>query len=164
MPSAPAPHSYVVRELSLEEIPRIEPLICALNTPHMDSAGFHKHLQAMLAQGYRCAGVWNTDELIGVAGFWIFTRFWCGKQMDVDNVIIAEAYRHLGLGKKLMAWLEEKALSEGVETMVLDSYSAADKAHRFYFSQGYFIKGYHFIKPLVSRGLTGEARAPIRIK
>ena len=155
--STPKP-TITIRELRADELPLIEPLTCALNAPHMDSASFHQHLQVMRSQGYRCAGLWLEDTLVAIAGFWIFTRFWCGKQMDVDNVVVSHEHRRLGLGKQLMQWLEQKAAEEGVETLVLDSYTASDHAHRFYFNAGYFIKGYHFIKPLVSRPLTGNAR------
>lgn len=157
---APAP-DISIRELSREEMPAIERLTLMLNAPHMDSASFSRHLERMLGEGYRCAGAWLNGELVAVMGFWVFTRFWCGTQMDIDNVIVDAAHRRHGLGKKLLAWLEAKAVAEGVDTVVLDSYSASEDAHRFYFSAGYVIKGFHFIKPLVTRGLTGAAKPPL---
>lgn len=150
--------AITIRELSTAEMPQIEHLTRQLNAPHMSAEAFAAHLARMLPQGYRCAGLWHGDNLVAITGFWIFTRFWCGTQMDLDNVIVDEAHRRHGYGKKLLAWLEAKAVEEGVETIVLDSYSASDKAHRFYYDAGYFIKGFHFIKPLVSRPLTGDAR------
>ena len=156
--------SLTIRELSREEMPQIERLTLMLNAPHLDSAGFHRHLERMLGEGYRCVGAWVDGELVAVMGFWIFTRFWCGTQMDVDNVIVDADYRRMGLGKKLLAWLENKAAAEGIETVVMDSYSAAEDAHRFYFGLGYVIKGYHFIKPLVTRPLTGKAQPPLSLE
>lgn len=154
--------AITIRELTQAEMPLIERLTRQLNAPHMSAEGFASHLARMLPQGYRCVGLWLNGTLVGITGFWIFTRFWCGTQMDLDNVIVDEAYRGQGFGKKLLAWLEQKALEEQVETIVLDSYSASDKAHRFYFDAGYFIKGFHFIKPVVSRPLTGDARTLLK--
>ncbi len=159
--SKPEP-AISICELSREEMPLIERLTRQLNAPHMSEADFASHLARMLPQGYRCAGLWFGDELVAITGFWIFTRFWCGTQMDLDNVIVDEAHRGRGFGKQLLAWLEQKAREENVETIVLDSYSASDKAHRFYYDAGYFIKGFHFIKPVVTRPLTGEARALLK--
>lgn len=136
-----------IRELTKQELPKIRPLILELN-PKLSDERFEHYFSQINTQAYRCAGVFDQERLIGIAGFWMFTRFWCGKQCDIDNVIITEDYRGQGFAKQLMAFIEGIAKEEGCDTMVLDSYTNAEAAHKFYFKQGYFIKGFHFIKPI----------------
>lgn len=132
-------------EIKPDQMASIAPLIHVLN-PKLSKAAFDRRLHEMVANGYRCVGGYHDGALIAIAGFKIFTRFWCGKQMDVDNVIVAEAYRNGGVGKKLFRCLERIAVREGCDVMVLDSYSHAHAAHRFYHREGFHIEGFHFYK------------------
>jgi len=149
---------YLLRELSKAEMPGMFALAVQLN-PKLEKRQFKKRLSQMLTQNYRCLGVFEGKNLLGMCGFWIFTRLWCGKQMDLDNFVVDSSLRSSGLGSAMLQWLEELALREKVETIVLDSYAISHDTHRFYFRHGYFIKGYHFIKPLVTGPMTGEAAA-----
>jgi GNAT superfamily N-acetyltransferase len=150
------PKNYTLRELGSHEMPSILPLIQQLNAK-LTERHFRARLKQMQAQHYRCLGVFDGARLVGICGFWIFTRFWCGKQMDLDNFVVDASLRGSGVGSQMLTWLEALAKREKVETIVLDSYAASHDTHRFYFRHGYFIKGYHFIKPLVSGPMTGKA-------
>ncbi|WP_235826627.1 GNAT family N-acetyltransferase [Acidithiobacillus ferridurans] len=44
-----------------------------------------------------------------MAGIWLGTRFWCGRYLDVDNVIVDPQYRGVGIGQQLMDWVENYA-------------------------------------------------------
>jgi GNAT superfamily N-acetyltransferase len=148
----------VIQEIETSTLHIIKPLILELNS-EFSEADFDAHLSQMLTQNYRCAGLFVHKELVALAGFWIFTRFWCGKQCDIDNVFVSKPYRRQGFAKLLLQWVEALAKSENVETLVLDSYATAASAHQFYFNQGYFIKGFHFIKPLSAKTLTQKPPA-----
>ncbi|MFZ4124533.1 MAG: GNAT family N-acetyltransferase [Rickettsiales bacterium] len=136
---------YTVRELKPSEMQGIFPLISQLN-PTMSKALFTKRLRSMLAGGYRAVAVFEGKKMVALSGFWIRTRFWCGKQLDIDNVVVNEAHRSKGLGKLMNDWLEALAKQESIELIVLDSYNTAHAAHAFYHRQGYGITGYHFTK------------------
>lgn len=154
---SPEAEHITICELEKAQFPQIAPLILELN-PTMSEAEFTHYLTEMTAQSYRCAAVFEQNKIVAIAGFWIFSRFWCGKQCDIDNVIVSKPYRKKGYARQLMQFIEALAKNEGCETLVLDSYTTAENAHRFYFNLGYFIKGFHFIKPLKTKPLTGEAR------
>ena len=134
-----------IRELEHAEIPSIFPLIQQLN-PWMTKAEFTRRLNAMLPNSYRVAGAFDGTALVGCSGFWISTRFWCGKQFDIDNFVVDPTHQGGGIGKKLVAWLEKKALAEQCDLIVLDSYVSTPGAHMFYYKQGFVITGYHFTK------------------
>ena len=140
---------YTIRELNPSELPGIYPLIKQLN-PAMTKALFTKRLKTMIPAGYRAIAVFDGKKMIGLSGFWIRTSFWCGLQLDIDNVIIDKAYRSKGLGKLMDDWMMAYAKKHKVELIVLDSYASAYPAHAFYYRQGYGITGYHFTKAPVT--------------
>ncbi len=116
--------------------------------PTLSKSEFNKRLKKMLSQGYRCIAYVENGQYIGVCGFWQGTRFWCGDFIDLDNVVVDEKQRGKNIGKKLVAWVEDLAKQTRCTQTGLDSYVTSDAAHRFYFREGYIIKGYHFIKTL----------------
>lgn len=109
---------------------------------------YSRLLAEMLPMGYRCVGAWQGKKLVGICGFWSGTRFWCGRFIDLDNVIVDSALRSKGIGKKLVAWVEKEAKRHKCKIVGLDCYVTAHDAHRFYFREGYISLGYHFIKKL----------------
>lgn len=137
-----------IKELTGEEMVIIYPFIKQLN-PTMEEAAFRALLSQMLEKGYRCAGAFDeTNTLCGIAGFWELVRFWCGKHIDIDNVVTDEKQRGKGIGKALMAWLENWAKQQGYTFAVLDAYTHNIDSHRFYYREGYIIRGFHFTKDL----------------
>lgn len=134
-----------IRELAPEEIPSIYPLIRQLN-PSLTPALFTKRLKDMLPFGYRAVAVFEGEKMVGVSGFWVHSRFWCGRHLDIDNFFVLPDYRGKRIGQKLTAWLEKKALEEKCELMVLDVYSDNFLAHRFYHREGFVATGSHFTK------------------
>ncbi len=143
----PSP-SLCIRELAAgRDWLAMYPLIRQLN-PKLTRRQFLDLLPEMLAQGYRCIGAWKGGKLVGACGFWQGTRFWCGRFIDLDNVVVDVSCRNLGVGRKLVAWVEKEARRLKYDMVGLDSYASAHDAHRFYYREGYFILGYHFIKRL----------------
>jgi GNAT superfamily N-acetyltransferase len=144
--SFPMPTRIILRELEhTTEWKAMFRLIKQQNT-HLTQKRYTQLLSEMRASGYRCAGAFLGGELVGVMGFWIGHRFWCDKYIDIDNVIVDKPHRSLGIGKKLLSWVEEEGKRQHCQLAVLDSYTTAHQAHRFYFREGYAILGYHFTK------------------
>lgn len=135
-----------LRELKPAEFPSIFPLIRELN-PGMKRKRFDTLLKGIVP-GYRCLAVFEGDAMIAISGFSIFHRFWCGKQLDIDNVIVTATHRGKGIGERMLRWLERLAASEACDIIVLDAYSSNTASHRFYHREGYIIRGYHFTKDL----------------
>ncbi len=136
-------NDILIRELSTEELPTILPMIGQLN-PKIPAEELKRRLEQMIPKGYHCIAAFNDERMVGVAGYWLGTRFYCGEYMDVDNVVVDETLRSSGIGARMMGWLHAKAVELGVKVVVLDSYVTYAAAHRFYFRQGYEILGFHF--------------------
>ena len=134
-----------IRALSSSEMPKLYPLIRLLN-PSMKKTVFLKRLKTMVPQGYQAIGAFDNTRLIGCSGFWVGTRFWCGKQIDIDNFVVHPDYRGKRVGTRLLAWLERYAKKVQCDLMVLDVYTSNHLAHRFYFDYGFTATGYHMTK------------------
>ena len=134
-----------IRELATEELPSILPLI-ELHNSKLPPAELRRRLEAMIPHGYRCIAAFQGGRMVGVAGFWVGAKFWCGEYLEPDNVFVLPELRSAGIGAKMMDWLEAKARELGCQVVALDSYVTFAGAHKFYFRRGYEIVGFHFIR------------------
>jgi len=130
-----------------ENIYEIIPLLRSAN-PKLSEEVLQHRLDEMVTQGYECVGVFDKDKLIGVSGLWIVTKYYVGKHIEPDNVVIDPAYRGKGIGKKLMQWIYEYGKSKGCVASELNCYITNDKGQKFWFKEGYKIIALHFQKEL----------------
>jgi GNAT superfamily N-acetyltransferase len=102
---------------------------------------------------YGQVAVFHDDVCIGIAGFWIGTKVWCGTYLEIDNLVVAGKFRSLGAGKMIFDYLANKASNEECSMMALDSYTSNFKAHKFFYNEGFGPKGFHFIRILDENGI-----------
>jgi len=123
------------------------PLILQLNSK-LKRTKYEKMIRDMIAHGYRMAGAFHNGKCIGLSGFWIATKIYSGKYVELDNVVIDKKYRSQGVGKILCDWIIDEARSKGCETAMLDAYAENSSGHKFYLREGYVIRGFHFIRKI----------------
>lgn len=124
------------------------PLIKQLN-PGMQEPSYEALLMQMLPNGYRMAGIFDINGVcLRLSGFWVNTKLYSGKYLEIDNFVIDAGNRSRQLGKRLSDWLHTLAQAEGCQTIMLDAYTSNQAAHKFYFREGFHIKSYHFYKTL----------------
>lgn len=123
------------------------PLIQQLS-PAVTAERYAHLLDDMLAHGYRMLAVFEGEVCLGLSGFWVITKIYSGKYLELDNVVVSSEYRSKGVGKLMSDFLEDLARREGCETMMLDAYLENEKAHAFYEREGFTKRGYHFLKKL----------------
>lgn len=99
---------------------------------------------------YLPLGGFEDGRLIALAGAWIATKIWCGRYLEVDNLIVHPECRGRRYGSLLMEHLESLARERECNLMVLDSYTSNYASHRLYHRLGYEIWGFHFVKELAS--------------
>ncbi len=109
---------------------------------------YKRMLKDMLVHGYRMAGAYEDNKCIGLSGFWISTKLYCDKYVEMDNVVIDKDHRSKGVGKILCDWIQKEAKKLGCRTVILDAYAENRDAHRFYYREGFVITGFHFTKKL----------------
>jgi hypothetical protein len=95
---------------------------------------------------YHCFGLWQKGKLVAMSNGWITVRFYSGKQLEVDNVIVDADLRSKGVGKYFFACINRWAIDNGCQTIELNTFVQNSKSHKFYFNEGYAILGFHFQK------------------
>ena len=139
---------YQIRELDkLEEMLEQYELVCQLHS-WIKKDQYLQMLKEMIPHNYRQVGVFEGDKCLGLSGYWINTKFYSGKYLEPDNVIVDTQSRSKGVGKMLIDFLVEKAKAEGCKTVLLDAYVENKDGHRFYFREGFSIRGFHFLKKI----------------
>lgn len=125
----------------MEQFPLIQQLY-----PDYSTEKYHNLLSAMLPNNYKQLIVVANGITIGLAGFWIGTKLWSGKYLELDNVVVHEDFRSKGIGSIMTDYLNQKAMDEQCNMIVLDAFSTNFGAHKFYMNHGFVPKGFHFIK------------------
>ncbi len=137
-----------VRLLSESNIEDIILLTTFLNPDISDNVLTSRHREMFKFENYTCFGLYHKDELIGVTSGWTTVRLYSGKQLELDNVIIHESMRSLGLGKLFLEYIEDWARENGCLNSELNTYVQNHPSHKFYHANGYNILGFHFLKKL----------------
>jgi GNAT superfamily N-acetyltransferase len=138
-----------IRPLESTDLADAAVLLTLLN-PETPAATIAIRLETMLAghSHYELIGAFTGGTLSGVAGAWIATKIWCGRYLEIDNLVVAPAQRSAGIGSLLIRYLEALARERGCNIVVLDSYTANHPSHRLYHRLGFEIWGFHFAKPV----------------
>lgn len=144
----------ILKELkSLEEMLEQLPVLQELY-PSLTKEAYEKDLINMLPNNqYGQIAVFEGETCLGLTGYWIGTKLWCGKYLEIDNLIVSEKQRSTGVGKCMFEYLAAKATQENCTMMALDSYTSNFKAHKFFYNQSFAPKGFHFIRVLKNEGI-----------
>ncbi|MFK7784348.1 MAG: GNAT family N-acetyltransferase [Crocinitomicaceae bacterium] len=139
--------------MEIRELKSKEEMLSAYNIllevyPNLTMEEYARELDVMMPHNYGQMVVMDGDTIAGLTGYWIGSKLWCGKYMELDNVVVAEKYRRKGIGKMLFDHMEHFAKEEKCTMLALDSYTTNFKAHRFFYGQGYGPKGFHFVNIL----------------
>lgn len=145
--------SFELRELRLkQDILKYLPVLNELY-PSLNLIDYAKELDFMLKHNYGQLAVFYKDVCVAICGFWIGNKLWCGKYLELDNIVVRQKYRRLGVGKRIMEYMHAKAIEENCTMLSLDSYTTNYKAHRLFYNEGFAPKGFHFIKVLKEEGI-----------
>ena len=144
----------IIKELkSLEEMLEQLPVLQELY-PSLTLDAYRNDLINMLPNNhYGQIAVFEGETCLGLTGYWIGTKLWCGKYLEIDNLIVSEKQRSTGVGKQMFDYLAAKAMQENCTMMALDSYTSNFKAHKFFYNQSFAPKGFHFIRVLKNEGI-----------
>ncbi len=137
-----------IRIIDPAEIFSIIPLMQKLGNFSVSEEILKERLQEMIGQNYECLAIFDAQKLIGICGLWFQTRHYAGRSLEMDHVIIDDAYRGHGIGKKLIDFVSNFAKNKGCNWVELNSYVHNFPSHKFFYNQGFVPKGYHFVKEL----------------
>ncbi|MBK8226696.1 MAG: GNAT family N-acetyltransferase [Flavobacteriales bacterium] len=117
-------------------------------TPSLTIAEYRSLLEAMVPHRYAMLAAFEGDACLGLSGYWIGHKLYCGRYLEIDNFVVDAKHRSHGIGQLLMDELIRIAQREGCVRVMLDAYLENTAGHRFYERHGFAKRGYHFIKPI----------------
>jgi len=138
----------IVKILGREHLDQIVGLTQFLNPKVSISELNARQINMFDFDNYICFGLFENDTLIGLSGGWIMVRLYSGKQIELDSFIINPELQSKGYGKTFIREIELWAISKDCKTIELNTYVNNSRSHKFYFSEGFHIAGYHFQKQL----------------
>lgn len=136
---------FEIKLIPVQNIKSIIPLVALLN-PDINEQILLRRLESMLKNNYQCLGVYDAEKLIGICGLWTLTKFYNGKHLEPDNVVIHPDYRNKSIGEQMMTWIDAYAKENNYEAIELNCYVENLKGVEFWKKTGYHIRGHHFQK------------------
>lgn len=94
----------------------------------------------------RMALVIEEHTVLGLAVYRWHENTFDGLKFYIDDLVTNDARRSKGVGRALIAHLEEVARKLGASGLVLDSGTQRTQAHKFYFREGFVIPAFNFKK------------------
>ena len=116
--------------------------------PTLEASDYSRQLDEMLPHNYFQVGAFDADRCMGISGVWIGNKLWCGKYLEIDHIVIRNEARSEGIGKRLVDFVKKLAEEEQCISIGLDSFTFNHQSHKFFFREGFEIKGFHFVHAL----------------
>jgi len=112
--------------------------------PHLP-ADYTSKMSRVLADARMALAV-DGDEVLGLAVYRWHENTYDDVKFYIDDLVIDEAHRSIGVGHALIEYLESVAHGLKASGLVLDSGMHRTRAHKFYFREGFVISSFNFKK------------------
>ncbi|MCX8473461.1 MAG: GNAT family N-acetyltransferase [Sediminibacterium sp.] len=99
-------------------------------------------------ENYICFGLVKNNQIIGISSGWTTIRFYSGKQLEIDNVVISKEHQSKKYGNYMLSFIESWAKERAYKYIELNTLVQNTKSHKFYYNFGFEILGYHFVKKI----------------
>lgn len=117
--------------------------------PNLTMKEYKFELSQMISNNYKQIGIYNSKgDCVGLSGYWIGYKLWCGKYLELDNVVVSKEYRSNGIGQMIFDRMKELGEEEKCTMLALDSYTTNFDAHKFFYKNDFQPRGFHFINVL----------------
>jgi len=139
----------IIKKLNSKgEITPIFPILTQ-HHKHISEVDFLKYIDEILAEkNYQMIASYIDNKMVGIAGYWVLTRFYSGKYVQVGNMVVDQQHRNLGIGKEMLEFIEADGKRLGCQHFILDSRMDNTRSHDFYLREGFEVMGYHFMKDI----------------
>lgn len=110
---------------------------------NLTESDYLRYVKEMMATDFRMIAVTENKKIIAVCGFRVGRRFYCGKYLHIDNMIVGSAFRSQGIGNLIIEWMRNEAKRLGCDVLLADTYINNINAQRFFEREGFYKRGYH---------------------
>ena len=120
--------------------------------PHL-AAEYARRMKEVFASGGEMAVAVGgegdgSEQVRGLCVFRMVDRTVNGRELYCDDLVSDESKRSIGVGHALVAYMEALARERGCNVFTLDWGTQRQRAHKFYFREGFTVTAFHFVKPL----------------
>jgi GNAT superfamily N-acetyltransferase len=112
--------------------------------PHLTPELFLDLIQKMQVENYSLIFIEENEKAISACGFRYLTSLFDGQYIYVDDLSTLSEARGKGHAGMLFDFIVEKAKSENLKAVHLDSGHQRFDAHRLYLNKGMKIASHHF--------------------
>jgi GNAT superfamily N-acetyltransferase len=109
-------------------------------------ADYRAKMERVFAGGARMAVAVADAEIAGVAVYRHYEDTATGIKFYIDDLVTDEASRSRGIGHALVEYVDRVARDANCGSLVLDSGTQRQQAHKFYFREGFVITSFNFKK------------------
>ena len=107
------------------------------------------YLERMFDEGARLTQLVDEGEVRALAVWRVFHTTYCGRRLEIEDLVTTSFHRSNGYAATLLQWLEGRGRALDCTLATLNSATHRADAHRFYFRARYKIIGFHFNKDLL---------------
>lgn len=134
----------MIEEIDDAALARTWPVMSQLR-PHLNETDYCAMVARMrVSDGFRVFAASRDGVVVGVAGIRPMELLYCGRILQIDDLVVTETERSGGVGKALLDHVKVEARALGRTEVHLDSAMIREAAHRFYDREGFERLGYHF--------------------
>lgn len=97
----------------------------------------------------KCWGIKIENELVGIVAINILKPFYrSGLFARIDTIVVKGKYQSLGIGKKILEFIESYSYKKGYQRIFLTSGNHRVNAHAFFKANGFVTNATYFTKEL----------------
>lgn len=133
-----------LKKLEGSEIYKCLPLLRQLY-PDLSTEVLTSRLEEIKYLNWACVGVFSGINLVGMSGYWINTRLYCGTYLYIDHFIVDAELRVRGVGTLLMQELKDIAVRNHCSHICLDTFTGNSQAQYFWAKNRFDIVGFHYV-------------------
>ncbi|MDQ3028417.1 MAG: GNAT family N-acetyltransferase [Pseudomonadota bacterium] len=111
-------------------------------------ADYAERMKEVFASGAEMAVALVDGRVAGITVFRVMEKTFTGRELYCDDLVTDEKQRSKGVGRALIAYMEELGRRRGCHMLALDSGTHRQQAHKFYFREQMPITAFHFSKKL----------------
>jgi ribosomal protein S18 acetylase RimI-like enzyme len=113
--------------------------------PQLEINGYVERIRGLIqTDGVKLLALSDGGVVRAVALYRFMDMIYCGRLLYVDDLVADESVRSKGYGTQLVDRLKAEATAHGCSEIQLISRVTRERAHRFYFRQGFGIECFHF--------------------
>lgn len=140
--------------LTIKKLDSVEEMLLAyplVNQMYCDMSldSYRSYIAEMSqANNFKMLSIYDGDKMVGVCGYWVLLMLYCGRYIQMSNLVVDKNCRNQGIGSKIMRHIEKIGRDLECKKFILDSYSENKKSHSLYYRENFHIRGFHFMKDL----------------